>query len=88
MEYSLFYQLTRITHQRGALRHDDRLDSLEIACRYFTERLAIASKIAQQKYLEDERRALLEKFVKDSNRVLNGSSVGRQNTHSIINHYL
>lgn len=88
LEYSLFYQLTRITHQRGALRHDDRLDSLEIACRYFTERLAIDSKRAHQKYLEDERRALLEKFVKDSNRVLSGSGQSRKNTHSIINHYL
>ncbi len=27
-QYSLFYQLTRITRDRGALRHDDRLDCL------------------------------------------------------------
>lgn len=30
-QYSLFYQLTRITKDRGCLAHDDRLDCLAIA---------------------------------------------------------
>ena len=29
IKYSLFYQMTRITKDRGALVHDDRLDALE-----------------------------------------------------------
>ncbi|WP_391564516.1 phage terminase large subunit [Sinorhizobium meliloti] len=36
----LFYQITRITRQRGALAHDDRLDALAGAVAYWNEFLA------------------------------------------------
>ena len=29
--YSLVYQMTRLTHDRGSLLHDDRVDSLSMA---------------------------------------------------------
>jgi hypothetical protein len=38
--YSLFYQMTRITADRGALKHDDRLDALAIAVAYWSESMA------------------------------------------------
>lgn len=34
---SLFYQLTRLTRERGALGHDDRLDALSMAVAFFVE---------------------------------------------------
>ena len=37
--YSGLYQLTRITRDRGALRHDDRLDALAIAVNYWVEQM-------------------------------------------------
>ena len=37
---SLIYQMTRITQDRGALKHDDRLDALAIAVAYWTEQMA------------------------------------------------
>jgi len=37
VKYSLFYQMTRITRERGAITHDDRLDALAIAVAYWTE---------------------------------------------------
>jgi hypothetical protein len=40
VKYSLFYQLTRLTRDRGALVHDDRLDALAIAVAYWTETMA------------------------------------------------
>lgn len=40
VKYSLFYQLTRLTRDRGALVHDDRLDALAIAVAYWTESMA------------------------------------------------
>lgn len=40
IKYSLFYQLTRLTRDRGALIHDDRLDALAIAVAYWTESMA------------------------------------------------
>ena len=40
IKYSLFYQMTRITRDRGAIVHDDRLDALAIAVAYWTESMA------------------------------------------------
>jgi hypothetical protein len=40
VKYSLFYQMTRLTRDRGALIHDDRLDALAIAVAYWTETMA------------------------------------------------
>jgi hypothetical protein len=39
-KFQLFHQLTRITRDRGSLRHDDRLDALAMAIRYWTEWLS------------------------------------------------
>jgi hypothetical protein len=40
LKMSLFYQMTRLTRDRGALVHDDRLDALAIAVAYWTESMA------------------------------------------------
>jgi hypothetical protein len=40
LRYQLFYQMTRITKERGALAHDDRLDVLAIAVNYWVEQMA------------------------------------------------
>jgi hypothetical protein len=40
VKYMLTYQMTRITKQRGALAHDDRLDVLAMACQYWVDQMA------------------------------------------------
>lgn len=55
-DYQLMYQLTRITRDKGALRHDDRLEALAGACAYFVELMAQD----QRKVEEDHRKASLE----------------------------
>jgi len=37
IKYSLFYQMTRLTRDRGAIVHDDRLDALAMAVHYWVE---------------------------------------------------
>ncbi len=37
IRYSLFYQLTRITREKGALKHDDRLDALALGVEFLRE---------------------------------------------------
>jgi hypothetical protein len=37
LRYQLFYQLTRITRERGALAHDDRVDALAMAVAYWLD---------------------------------------------------
>jgi hypothetical protein len=40
-EYSLFYQMTRITKDKGCLGHDDRLDALEMAVSYWMVQMEV-----------------------------------------------
>ena len=39
LKYQLFYQMSRITKDRGALAHDDRLDVLAMAVGYWVEQM-------------------------------------------------
>ena len=62
-KYMLFHQLTRITRDKGALIHDDRLDALQMAVGYWVEQMATDAdkevKVRKEK-LHDEQ---LERFV-------------------------
>lgn len=53
---SLFHQMTRLTRDRGALAHDDRLDSLAIACAFFQQQMTADDRkgiaAAQEEWLE------------------------------------
>ena len=40
LKYTLAYQMTRITKDRGALKHDDRLDVLAMAVQYWVDHMA------------------------------------------------
>ena len=40
LKYSLFYQMSRLTRERGAITHDDRLDAVSIAVAYWVEQMA------------------------------------------------
>ena len=40
LRYQLFYQMSRISKDKGALAHDDRLDVLAMAVKYWTEQMA------------------------------------------------
>ena len=61
LKYQLFYQMSRIMRERGALAHDDRLDCLAIAVNYWTEQMGQDAdrKIAQRndRLLADELKA-------------------------------
>jgi hypothetical protein len=63
VKYSLFYQLTRITKDRGALIHDDRLDALAMAVNYWTEHMSRDNDKAvlqiKDKNLQDELRKFM-----------------------------
>jgi hypothetical protein len=40
LKYQLIYQMSRLTNQRGAITHDDRLDALSMAVAYWTTQMA------------------------------------------------
>ena len=51
----LIYQLTRVTYDRGALKHDDRLDALAMGVNYWTEQMA---RDQDKGILEDNRKKM------------------------------
>ena len=40
LKYQLMYQMSRITKDRGAITHDDRLDALSIGVNYWVQQMA------------------------------------------------
>ena len=66
-EYSLFYQITRITKERQSLGHDDRIDALAMGVGWFTKDMDMDSELDRA---EDEE-AFLERTL-DINRGIFG----------------
>lgn len=40
LKYQLFYQMTRLTREKGSLAHDDRLDVLAMAVQYWVDQMS------------------------------------------------
>jgi hypothetical protein len=57
--YSLFHQLSKLTRDKGSLFHDDRVDALEGAVRYWVKQLAINQDAAVQHLREQEYRDMI-----------------------------
>jgi hypothetical protein len=62
-QYQLFYQMSRLTRDRGSLRNDDRLDALAQACSYWVEHMARDTNRAHEEHLEKLRDADLKQFM-------------------------
>jgi hypothetical protein len=62
LQYSLFYQMSRMTRERGAIRHDDRLDALAMGVAYWTEQLAQDAEVKMAERKVELLDAELQKF--------------------------
>ena len=65
---SLFYQMTRITRDRAALRHDDRLDALAMAVAYWVEHMARDNNKAVDQLHSAALDKDLKEFMKSANK--------------------
>lgn len=63
LHYRLFYQMTRITRNRGALAHDDRLDALAGAVAYWVEHMARNANQVDDQRKEDLLMAEINSFM-------------------------
>ncbi len=66
LKYKLFYQLTRLTRDKGSLIHDDRLDALSIAVGYWVETMDRDILRAVEDHKKDLLRDELDKFMESS----------------------
>ena len=62
LKYQLMYQMSRITRDRGAITHDDRLDALSIAVGYWVEQMAQDADTKIQERKDDLLKEELIKF--------------------------
>ena len=61
----LFYQMSRMCREKGAVKHDDRLDSLAQGVKYFTDAMGISAHEAVKMRKQEEWNDILETFIDD-----------------------
>ena len=66
IDHQLFKQITRITRDRGAIRHDDALDALSIAANYWVERMDRDQTLAFEEHRETKLQVELDDFMEHS----------------------
>ncbi len=65
-EHQLFYQMSRLTRLKGALKHDDQIDVLAMAVQYFNEMIARDIDDAQLSAREEALDRELDKFMESA----------------------
>ena len=72
----LFYQMSRMCREKGAVRHDDRIDCLAQGVKYFTDALAISAQEMINIRKQDEWLDLLEAWVDDPEQAASHMAFG------------
>ena len=63
--YMLFYQMSRMCRERGAVRHDDRIDALAQGVKYFTDAMSISAQEVVKERKREQWNDMLEAFLDD-----------------------
>ena len=61
--YMLFYQMGRMCREKGAIKHDDRIDCLAQGVKYFTDALSISAHETIKQRKREEWESLLADFI-------------------------
>ena len=80
--YRLFYQMTRMTKERGALMHDDRVDCLSIAVNYWVEQMAVDVELEmvanREVWLNEQLESFIEGVTGKTRAMVYPDSLGKQ----------
>jgi hypothetical protein len=80
--YMLFYQMSRMCRERGAVRHDDRIDCLAQGIKYFTDAMGISAQEVIKERKRDEWNDMLQAFLDDpqseTNHIVLGMSMDQK----------
>ena len=60
--YMLFYQMSRMCREKGAVRHDDRIDALAQGVKYFTDCMSISAQEAVNQRKREDWNDMLAEF--------------------------
>ena len=80
--YMLFYQMSRMCREKGAVKHDDRLDALAQGVKYFTDALSISANEQIKLRHQEEFKDMLESFLDDpqssANHIVMGMNLNQR----------
>jgi len=65
LQYMLFYQMSRMCREKGAVKHDDRLDCLSQGVQYFTDCMSISAQEVINTRKREEWNDLLQSSIED-----------------------
>jgi hypothetical protein len=74
--YMLFYQMSRMCREKGAVRHDDRLDALAQGVKYFTDAMGISAMEVIKERKREEWADMLQAFIDDPQSETNHMVLG------------
>ena len=69
--YMLFYQMSRMCREKGAVRHDDRLDCLAQGVKYFTDCLSISAYEQMKLSKQDDWNDIMQAYLDDPQQATN-----------------
>ena len=74
--YMLFYQMSRMCREKGAIKHDDRLDALAQGVKYFTDAMAISAQEMVNIRKRDDWNQMIEEWLDDPQAAANHMAFG------------
>ena len=77
LEYMLGYQMSRMCREKGAVKHDDRIDALSQGVQWFIDSLAQSAHKAQAMRKHEEWRAMMDMFENDPHRATDALVLGQ-----------
>ena len=72
----LFYQMSRMCREKGAVKHDDRLDCLAQGVKYFTDALSISAYEMVKSRNREEWKDILDTWQDDPQAAANHMVLG------------
>ena len=76
LQYMLFYQMSRMCREKGAVKHDDRLDCLAQGVKYYTDALSISANEAIKLRKREEWESILVDFLESPHNSANHMVMG------------
>jgi len=74
--YMLFYQMSRMCREKGAVKHDDRLDCLAQGVKYFTDAMSISANESIRIREAEEWKDMMDAWMDDPQQSVNHLALG------------
>ena len=74
--YMLFYQMSRMCREKGAVKHDDRLDALAQGVKYYTDAMAISAQETVNTRKREDWNQMVQEWLDDPQAAANHMAFG------------